>query len=179
MFGQRDVPEPGGVVVPEPVSPVIATPGELRLRGHRLEFAGVRPETDVASADGNSLPRGKRLHLAAAVAVRSVDPAIKSPLESVEAMLLVAGRKPGEQHFPHVSPTVAIRVLRVNQIGSRSDESALAPRHHAGREGHSFEERDGLVVSPVAVGILDHFHHAARLAFAIQTQRIVPHLHDP
>ena len=42
VLGHRDLPQPGGVVVAEPVTPIIATTAELGLGRDGLHLAGVR-----------------------------------------------------------------------------------------------------------------------------------------
>src|SRR5512145_1856970 len=140
MLWQRYMPEPGGIVVAKPVSPIVAPPSILRLRGHRFDLAGVRAEAHVAAADGNHLAGRERFHPAAAVTVGSVNPAVESPLEAVEAMLLVARVEAGEQNLAHVRTVIAIGVLGVEQIRCGGYEHALSPRHHAGRKRHAFQE---------------------------------------
>ena len=94
------MPEPGGVVVAEPVAPVVAAAAELRLAFDGFELAGVRAEAEVAAADGDGRSVGvlecwsggllnpcsitPMLHhsapsdRAAGVAVGSVDPVVQA-----------------------------------------------------------------------------------------------------
>ncbi len=52
-------------------------------------------------------------YLTAAIAIGGVDPSIQTPLESVQAMLLVAGVEPAEENLCFVGATVAVRVLGI------------------------------------------------------------------
>ena len=51
VIGEDVVPAPVGVVVAEPVAPVVAVPAVLGLAALGLELAGVGPEPEVAAAD--------------------------------------------------------------------------------------------------------------------------------
>jgi hypothetical protein len=53
--GEVVMPEPGGVVVAEPVAPVIAAAAKLRLARDEFDLAGVGLKTDVVAADVNWL----------------------------------------------------------------------------------------------------------------------------
>ena len=126
-----------------------------------------------------TFPGGDRFHRAAAVAVGGVDPAVESPFETVEPMLLVARRESGEQHLPHVGPTVAIRVLGVKHVRRRGDERPLAPRHHAGGERRCFQETVAFSYRPSPSVSSRTFTTPPGLPVPIQAQRIVAHLHHP
>ena len=90
VIGQHVMPRPVGIVVAEPVPPVVAMPAILRLAALGLELARVRPEPEIAAVDRRQLSRLQRPHPPAAVAVGPVNPAVQAELEAVESMLLVA-----------------------------------------------------------------------------------------
>ena len=63
--------------------------------------------------------------------------------------------------------------------GARGDDHAVAPGHDAGRERQAVEEGRLLVITAVAVRVFEEPDHAARLALAVDAQRIIAHLDDP
>ena len=81
---ERIVPEPRGIVIAEPVAPVVAAAAILRGAALGLELAGIRAKPEIASADIDPIDR------AAAVAIGAVEPSIEAPLETIDSMLLIA-----------------------------------------------------------------------------------------
>ena len=95
VVGEDVVPAPVRVVVAEPVAPVVAVAAVLGLAALGLELAGIGAKPEIAAADRRwSLPVFMRPHVAAAIAVGTVDPAVQAQLEAVEPMLLVALANP-------------------------------------------------------------------------------------
>ena len=119
-FGEDVVPAPVGVVVAEPVAPVVAVPAELGLPALRLERAGVGPEPEIAAPDGGRLPRLPREDRPAAVAVGAVDPAVEAELESVDPVLLVPLDEAREEDLAVVGLAVAVAVLGVEDVGAQA-----------------------------------------------------------
>src|SRR5581483_1538973 len=165
MVVEDVVPHRVGVVITEPVAPVVAGPAELRLPRLCLDQSLVRLDTKIAAADVDGLTpprctgwpltpgpfprRGEgRYHLddAARIAVGAVEPAVESPGEAVGAVLLVALAEAGEQDDLVVGLAVAVGVLGVEDVRSTDDDHALAPGMHAGGIAEVVEEDRGLVV---------------------------------
>src|SRR5204863_1393987 len=117
LVGKEVMPEPCRIVVPKPISEVIAMPAKLRLAfdGHDEPMVRLNAKVAVAKRDringtgilGRSVNSAALRHAhgfytAAAVAIRTVKPAIQSVVKPVHPMLLVARREAREQHFAHV-----------------------------------------------------------------------------
>ena len=84
MIFERVMPEPGRIVVAEPISPIVAMPAVLR-------WPDSASNSPVSGRKRKSRPLMLTpLTFAAAVAVGAVDPAVESPLETIHAVLLVA-----------------------------------------------------------------------------------------
>ncbi len=92
-FGKADMPKPSRVVVAKPVPKIIPAAVELGLGGDRFDLTGVRSNADVAPGDIDNRPRFLGFNETAAVTIGNMDPAVQSPFETIDAMLLVSGRK--------------------------------------------------------------------------------------
>src|SRR5262245_43530799 len=149
------MPEPGVIRIAEPVTPIVASPAVLRLAFDGPAFAGVgaKPEVPPTDRHGRLFGLEQTSDLSATVAIRAIDPAVESPIESVDAVLLVAFCKSCEQHLAHICSAVAIGVLRVENVRRGADERPFAPGHHAARVRDIFKERRCLVETPVTVGV--------------------------
>src|SRR6185503_15156395 len=123
------MPQPGRIVVAEPVSPIVAMPAVLCIAGFGLELTGVGTKTKVAPADAHAVD------LPAAVAIRAVNPAIESPLETVHAVLLISGLEAGEQHGALIAFVVAVGGAEEKDVGSGGDDDPVAPWVQAGGKG--------------------------------------------
>ena len=173
------VPTEAGVVVAEPVAPVVTAAPILGLTGLRLERKRVGAEPKIASANVDAPPAAGGGDHAAAVAVCAVHPVVEPVLEAVHPVLMVALAKAGEQHPRLVSPAVAVRVLRKQDVRRGADEHPVAPRHHAGGESESIQKHRRVVVAAVTVAILQPADAPSGLAFPVEAKRIVGHLGNP
>ena len=180
---ERVVPEPRRVVVAEPVSPVVAMPPELRAAALGLELSGVGAEADVAAGNAHTLLilarflRGE--NRAAAVAVRTIEPAVEAPVEAVDAMLLIPLGESGEEHGARVGLAAAAPVFEKKNVRRGCDDHAVAPRENSSWVGDVLGKNRRRVVVPVAVRIGEHLDSAAGFALAVHAERVVAHLHDP
>src|ERR1051326_8594821 len=59
MFGKEIVPQPGWIIIPEPISPIVAMPPKLRLTRYRFETALVRLAPKVVPAEVHSGRAGR------------------------------------------------------------------------------------------------------------------------
>src|SRR5437867_13201082 len=84
IFGQPIVPEPSGVVVPEPVAPIVAMAAILRSARLSFESAIGRAKAEVAATDINAL--ASRLNPPAGVAIGAVVPVVQAIIETIEPM---------------------------------------------------------------------------------------------
>src|SRR3954469_5440708 len=149
MILNRIMPGGGAVVAAKPIAPVIPSAALLREAGLRLEHASVGIHPEVPPADVNG--RAGRIRLltpaatsdgarfafdnAAEQAVCAVDPVVQAETQAVDASLVIAGCKTGEELFDNISAAIAIRVLRKENIRSGANEGAFAPGGHARSEG--------------------------------------------
>ena len=125
-FGEDVMPAPVGVIVAEPVAPVVAVPAELGLPALRLERAGVGPEPEIAAPDGGrSRPSSREQDRPAAVAVGAVDPAVEAELEPVDPVLLVPLDEAREEDLAVVGLAVAVAVLGVEDVGAQATIDAI------------------------------------------------------
>ena len=85
VIGEDVVPAPVGVVVAEPVAPVVAVPAVLGPAALGLEVAGIGAKPEIAAADRRHLSGLDGADPAVAVAVGAIDPAVQSHLEAVQA----------------------------------------------------------------------------------------------
>ena len=178
-LGQNIVPAPVGVVVAEPVAPVVAVPAELSLAALRFEFASVGPESEVSAVDRDRLAGLGGTDHASAVAVGSVDPAIEAELEPIEPVLLVPWPESCEEHVATVGLAIAVGVLGIEDVRRAGDDDPFPPRNQAGGEAEAVEERGRFVVATVAVGVFQDPDNPAELPFVVDSERVVTHLDDP
>src|SRR5207253_1879894 len=115
------MPEPTWIIVPEPIVPIVAPAAKLRRAFDGFDFTGVRPQGQVAAkanaAFGHLRIAKQRLvdrDIPAAFAIRGIKPAVHSPREAVETMLLVARVEAGGENFTKIGDTIAIRIFGVN-----------------------------------------------------------------
>ena len=179
VLGHRDLPQPTGVVVAEPVAPVVTATAELGLGRDSLHLARVGIQSQIAPANGQALAGLEGFHGPAAVAIGEVQPTVETPFEAIEAVLLIALSEAREEHASHIGTPVAIGVFGVEQFGGRRDEGALSERQHARRKGQVGEEWHHAVHAPIAIVIVEDIHPAAGFAFAVEAQRVVAHLDHP
>ena len=173
------VPAEAGVVVAEPVAPVVAAAPVLGLAGLGLERESVGPETKVAPTNVHRQAGAGRGDNPAAVAVGAVHPVVESVLKAVHPVLLVALAKAAEEHAGFVGLAVAVCVACKQDVRSGADEDAVAPRHHAVGERKAIEKNGGVVVPAVIITILQPADAPPVLPIAVKAKRIVGHLGDP
>ena len=81
MFWEEVMPEPGRVIVPKPISKIIAMPAELRLTFDGFNHALVRLNSKIVATQILRCRRRKealtshRPHIPAAISVSAVEPA--------------------------------------------------------------------------------------------------------
>ena len=110
---------------------------------------------------------------AATAAVGGIHPAVGAGAEAIDAELLVAGLKPGEDHLAGLGRAVAVAVDKVENVGGSGDEQPAIPRQETvGEREPRGEDRPG-VDRPVAVGVGEHDDPSAAVAVGI-----VAHLGD-
>src|SRR5882762_7729084 len=120
MLRKMIMPEPGGIVVAEPIAPVVPVTPVLGLSRDRFERSGVGAKTKIAPAEinrrraihpagaGTSESFPDRLDGSAAVAIGAIHPIVQTVVEPIQSMLLVALAEAGEEGLPFVGPAVAI-----------------------------------------------------------------------
>jgi len=77
MLGDEIVPRADGVLVSEPVTPIIAMATVLGLAGLSFEIAVFGAEAEIAMADGDALTGGNGGDRAAAIAVGAIKPVVQ------------------------------------------------------------------------------------------------------
>src|SRR5438876_6470811 len=138
IFGQPIVPEPSGVVVPEPIAPIVAMAAILRSARLRFEGAVGRTKAEVAPTDIN--PLASRLNPPTAVAIGAVEPIVQAIIKTVEPMLLVAFAEAGEERFAIIGFAIAIRIFGEKNLGRGADDDSPAPRHDSGRKVQAIQK---------------------------------------
>ena len=113
------MPQPGGIVVAEPISPIVSVPSELRLAFLGLEPSLVGTKTKITSADVDLFLCHR--NFSAAISVRAVNPIVQSVIKTVQAMLLIAFAKSAEKSFAQIRFAIAVGVLGVKNFGSGAD----------------------------------------------------------
>jgi len=126
---ERVVPEPGGVVVAEPIAPVVAVAATYCVEPLSASTRRSRGGTVIASADAHAIDR------AAAVAIGAVDPAIEAAFKAVQPVLLVAFLEASEKHA--LLGGVAINFGGERIWGRGRDDDAVAPGYDAIGEGQA------------------------------------------
>src|SRR5436190_6065773 len=94
-------------------------------------------------------------------------------------MLLIAFTKTREEYFAQVSFSVAISIFRVKYIWRCAYDHSLAPGDDACRKIQPFSKHRRFIKYPIVVCVLKESDGAARFPFAIDSQRIIAHFHDP
>ena len=172
------MPQRETVVVSEPVPVIAARPAELRAPAHGFHFSGLRMEPHIPTGHIQLFARLVAGDVLAEVAARTVEPAIKTVCEAVDAMLRIGEFEAREPDVALVRSAVAVRVLCEDLWGG-ADKCAVFPRKDAGRVGEAVEEDLRFVVRPVFVLIGENDNFAARLSIVIDAAGIVAHLDDP
>src|SRR5262245_31606727 len=103
------MPEPGWIVIPEPVSPIIAMTSVLRLPLDCLKHAVIGAKAKIMMLDVDCLAVCD-LYLSSTVAVGAVNPVVQPIIKSVEQVLWVAFHKSRKQNALLVRSAIAIRV---------------------------------------------------------------------
>src|SRR3954447_26723459 len=122
------MPEPGRVVVSEPVAPIVAVTPKLRLARDCIDerFIGTDPKIVPAKIYGRSCrPLAGRTHGPATVAIGPVEPVIEAVFETVGTMLLVAFGKAIEERLAHIRLSISISILRIEDLGRSADDHAF------------------------------------------------------
>src|SRR4051812_6567886 len=127
MLAENEMPEPFGIVVAEPISPIIAVPTKLCHAALRLEVAGVRAKTKITPVDAHFLFGDRRSHLTATVAIGAVKPVIEAIVVPIRPMLWIARIEASEEHLFYISLAVPVRIFGVKNIRRIADQHALAP----------------------------------------------------
>ena len=168
MFGVDVVPTETGVVVAEPVAPVVAATSILGLAGLGLELERVGAETKVAATNVHRQAGAGGGDGPAAVAVGTVHPIVESILESVHSVLLVSLVKAGEEHAGFVGFAVAVCVACEKDVWGGADEDTVAPRHDSIGERKAIEKNGRVVVAAVVIAILQPANTPSVLPFAVE-----------
>ena len=173
------VPADHVVRIREPVAEIIAPAAVLGPASLQLEFTRAGIEAEIPSAEVMDFTRADIAHLAAAVAVPTVIPAIQAPAEAVEEVLRVSLGEAVEQDRPAVRLAVAIGVLGVKDFGHAGDDHAILPARQAGGIGKVVEEDRDLIVDAIATGGFEDFHPTAADFSVVLVEGVVGHLDDP
>src|SRR5260370_28880139 len=136
-------------------------------------------DAKVTSADIDAFTGLDGFHLTAAVAIGAVDPVIQPANQAVDPVLRIAFLEPGVKRYAFVCFAGALGVLGIEDVRSACHQNALAPRKDASRKTQVVEKNSRLGVLAVAICVLENLDAAARLALAVDTQRIITHVHDP
>src|SRR6267142_646446 len=155
MRGEKIVPAPMPVIVSEPVAPIVSVPAKLSLTRFQLHNPFIRLDPEIVATQFKLLPGNQRLDYSSAPAIGQINPIIQSVFKTIDPMLLVSLMETGEQHFLDVCLSVAVCVLRVDDVGCGADQHAFAPRHDAIRKAQPIQENRRLVVNAVASGVLE------------------------
>ncbi len=94
-------------------------------------------------------------NVATAAAVGTVDPIVGAPGQTIDAQLLVAWIKTGEQHVAPVGLAVAVGVLKQQDVGRGGDQQSAADGEHAGGKRNIIGEVGRRFVRAVAVAIFE------------------------
>src|SRR5439155_16210616 len=161
------MPEPGRIIVSEPVSPIITMPAKLSLARDQLEVTSIRIKTQIIAAQ---VSRRRKNSVAAfwqcaahtradvgddatAIAIGGVNPAIQTIIETVNSMLLIALPEARQQRVLRISFPIAIGVFGVKNFRSGAHNHSIAPGHNAVGKIDAFKKHSCLVVATVTVGI--------------------------
>ena len=161
----------------EAVSPIVERQAKLAEAGNGLNLEcrdGVeahpnhrqKREPHIAVSDGDNAagPRDELLggqtdwkaNLAVAAAVSGVDPIVQAPRESVDPELGVSLAEAGQDHATLLGASVAVAISQEPDVGRRSDKHAAKAGQYAVRERQAVGEDGRVLVSAVAVAVLQH-----------------------
>ena len=119
-----------------------------------LEAATAEVDAEVVLADVRGLVRRVRPEDARAVAaVDAVDPVVQAVAERVHVVLRIALGKAAQQHVAPVRPTVAVRVLEVEDVRRRRRQQSPPPGQDRIRHAEIVREQPATVPSSVAVAV--------------------------
>ena len=164
----------------------LAVPGDVEAPGVAaaaavlLEGGAVRLEADDAAgvAAEGLLAVGRR-HVADAVAMRRVDPAVETPAQVVDDGVRVVDAEPGVQLGALVSHLVAVRVFEEPDVGRRRRDYAVLVEDEPGDELELVGKDVALVHHAVFIGIREDRDRVLRLAGCLRTHErpgILPEL---
>src|SRR5262245_45706911 len=94
--------------------------------------------------------------VAAAVALRGVDPPVDSPTQVADHRVRVAETEAGEQLFLLVTNVVAVGVAEPKNVGRARNDDAVAVVHEARDEVEAFEKRALLLKDSGRVRLLEN-----------------------
>ena len=173
---QPVVPAGGGVIIAEPVAEVVPPLAALRGAGFQAKLAGQRMKPEVVAAERDSRARLHADHVAAAVSVGAVQPAVEAPAEAVHKVLRVACLESGEPGLTDVTAAIAVVVAGVEDVGHAGNEHAPLPAGQSGDVLKAIEKERALLVASVAIGVLEDPHAAGLepLAGAFPWHAILP-----
>ena len=179
MVVEEVVPADHVVRIREPVAEIIAPAAVLGPASLELEFTRAGIETEITAAEIMDFAGADIAHLAAAVAVATVIPAIQTPAEAVEEVLRVSLGEAVEQDRPAVRLAVAIGVLGIKDFGHAGDDHAILPARQASGVGKVVEEDRDLIVDAIATGGLEDFYATTADFSVALVEGVVGHLDDP
>ena len=179
MVVEEVMPADHVVRIREPVAEIIAPAAVLGPASLQLEFTRAGIEAEITAAEIMDFAGTDIAHLAAAVAVATVIPAIQAPAEAVEEMLRISLGEAVEQDRPAIRLAVAIGVFGVKDFGHAGDDYAILPARQASGIGKVVEEDRDLVVDAIATGRLEDLHATATDFSVALVEGVVGHLNDP
>src|SRR5262245_19270024 len=111
MVGERIMPARMAVFAAKEIPPIVAHAALLGAPADRLDFAGVRLAAKIPAAKLQRLAPLEARYRPAQNAARSVDPAVQTVFQTVDARVVIIGTKSGKQ-LPHdIGLAVAVCVL--------------------------------------------------------------------
>ena len=106
---------------------------------------------DATLADRFSHLRGRGISL------QSVQPAIRSPVQTVDDLVAIADTPSGEADLDvrHIGLVVAVPIRNEQQVGRRPDEHAIETDRDRGRKDDTFHEDFAAIGDAVVVGVFE------------------------
>ena len=160
-----------------PHHPVFArdleAPGVAALRAVLLKGRAVRFEADDSAPDAaKALLAVGALHIAAAVTVRGVDPAVPAPARIVDDRVRVAGAEARVELLDLVALAVAVGVAEEKDVRRLRDDHAVLVENEAGNEVEALVKNRLLIHHAVAVGVREAGNFVDRLALLHAGRRV-------
>ena len=154
VVSQRIMHEHRSVIAAEPIAPVISHSPLLRRSRSGLEHSGVRIKAKIPLAQSDHFPGLYARDFTTKQSARTIDPAIKAVLQTVDSGLIVVSGKAGEQ-LPHsIRFAITVRVFRIQNVRGGTHKQTVSPDRDSRWEGNVLQKNFRPIVLTIIVVVV-------------------------